>query len=42
MERRGLNIRKGFLKAVLPVIRSPTASGGVAALFRASAGWNTA
>ena len=40
MERRGLNIRKSFLRAVLPMIRAlplPVASRFV----RASAGWNT-
>ena len=30
MERRGLNIRKGFLKAVLPMIRALPLAGGVA------------
>ena len=30
MERRGLNIRKGFLRAVLPDDPGPAAAGGVA------------
>ena len=33
MERRGLNIRKGFLKAVLPIFRALPLAGGFAVRF---------
>ena len=41
MERRGLNIRKGFLKAVLADHSGPCRCRWRRGLSRASAGWNT-